>query len=227
MLLLQIVWIAYESLAIRRQSSSLNSFWARPGLFVYTSIGNLLLYKLLWSVNVALWSHYSVNYISILGLSNRRTNALQLTNGATTWLLLLFINIVVYYRANSNADVLYDTFLRYACPLVMLFVTVFYLAYERYLAARHKQSVGLFSSSMMWSFALAPFVTPSFREIFAADYLTSFTKVSSLFISSKYLLVFCCSIRRRIIMYNDCTSLLKHAKLHRHHDYSLILKKTL
>lgn len=146
---------------------------------MYTCVGNLLLYKLFWSINVYLWSQFNINYISTLSLHNKRANPLHITNLTSTWLVLFLINMLLYYRVTSSTtDNLFDhPFLRWLCPLSLIICTVCYLIYQRYLASTLKESLGLFTPSMYSDFVFAAALDPTFRNIFAADYLTSFTKV--------------------------------------------------
>jgi hypothetical protein len=102
---------------------------------------------------------------------------MHIVNQTTTWMLLFFVNVLIYYRSNNSQDALFDTFLRYACPLVLIVCTAVYLLYQRHMTVLLKQSFGLFSPSMYPKFFLPLCVDATFRDIFAADYLTSFTKV--------------------------------------------------
>jgi hypothetical protein len=147
---------------------------------VYTSVGNFFFYKFTWALNVFMWGKYNVNYISVLQLNNIKTNVMQIMNQVASYILLFFVNVLLYYHANCPGNPLYNTSLRYACPVILLVSVAIFAAYEATQKAHKRQSLGIFSPRMLNTFLLAPFVDATFRDIYAADTLTSFTKVCSL-----------------------------------------------
>ena len=171
--MLQNLWLFLDSFLI---NSQLN-FWSRPGLYVYTSIGNIFFFKILWAANVSMWDKYNVNYISVLQLSNIKTNVLQIMNQTASYILIFFINVLLYYRSNCPGNPLYNSALRYACPVVLVVTLLVYAFYDELTHVRHHQSLGLFNRRMIYTFVMAPCVDATFRDIYAADVLTSFTKV--------------------------------------------------
>lgn len=171
----QVVWLIVDAFELGTQVN----FWISPGLFVYTSIGSMLLFKALWALNVWAWARYNVNYISLLRLSNLRPNSLQIMNETADLFLLFFINVLFFCRANSPSSILFHTFFSYATPLTLVLSAFIYQGYEHWKFMEGHLSRGLFSARTLWNSIRAPFVSVTFRDNYASDVLTSFTKVIS------------------------------------------------
>ena len=159
-------------------------FWAQPGLFVYTTIGNLLLYRLCWAFNILIWSKYDINYISILHLKNIKPNLLRIMDQTATLLVWYFINLLIFFRVNAyeddNIEVDRYPYLSYGCPLLLIIVSVTYVMYEYlYLYGGERISIGVFNFQVIKHCLQAPFVPITFRDSFAANILTSFTRIIS------------------------------------------------
>ena len=147
-------------------------------MYVYTTIGNLLLYRFCWAANIFVWSKFDINYISILRLKNLKPNLLLVVDQTATLLGLYFLNLLIFFRANSSDTLLDNSFLSYGCPLILLFVSFGYQIYEYfYLFGNERISRGVFSRKVLKNCLQAPFVPVTFRDVFSADVLTSFTRV--------------------------------------------------
>ena len=158
-------------------------FWEQPGLYVYTSIGNLLLFRLCWAWNLFVWNRYDINYIPILKLSNTKSNLLQVCNTTATLFLMYCINLIVFFRANASVSVVNRyAFLSYGCPFILIVWSIIYELYE-HITFPERSSRGLFTRNVLKNCLMAPFATLTFRDIYAADVLTSFSKVICFFIS--------------------------------------------
>ena len=154
-------------------------FWSQSGVFVFTTIGNLLLYRICWAIAVYVWSKYEVSYISVLSLSNNKPNFTAILTHLLSLLFVYFIILLLFYRATTVGSVLYGSFLGYAAPLVLLGASILYQAYEYFfLYGGSKCSRGVFSRKVIRNCLKAPFVAVNFRDVFAADILTSFTRIS-------------------------------------------------
>ena len=55
-----------------------NNFFENPGLYVFTSIGMVLLFQLTWAVNVWAWSVHDIDYITLFQMHNLKPNTLQI-----------------------------------------------------------------------------------------------------------------------------------------------------
>ena len=176
---MQICWVVFDSLL----TSSRFDFWVQPGLYVYTTVGNLLLFRLLWSLNIFVWARYDINYIPLLSLENLKPNLLAVSNSTATQFVLYSLNLVIFFEANSvSTPILSRTPLRYICPFLLLVWSVCFEGYEyvfRFNGLVTKYSRGLFSRAVFIRCFMAPFTAVRFRDVFAADVLTSFTKVIS------------------------------------------------
>lgn len=140
----------------------------------------MLLYRLLWGVDIAIWSKYGVNYISILELSNIKSNVLFVINQTTTLMTLFFISLLVFYRIHETYEnIPENTFLHYGSPLLLIVCAISIQLFQTFFYYTGDSSRGLFNKRVMWNMALAPLVPLTFRDNYAADVLTSFTKVIS------------------------------------------------
>ncbi len=154
------------------------NFWDQPGLYVYTTIGNLLLYRVFWWVNIAIWAKYDVNYISILQLSDVKPNLLLVADQTATLLALYFIDLLIFYRANTSYSSLDNTFLSFSSPIVLVGLAILYQWYEYlFLFGDERISRGLFNKQVIRNCFSAPFVKVTFRDNYSADVLTSFTRI--------------------------------------------------
>jgi hypothetical protein len=159
------------------------NFWAQPGLFVYTTIGNLLLYRLCWAFNILIWSKYDINYISVLHLKNIKPNQLVVINETATLLVFYFVTLLIFFRVNvtyisPTMTVAEDyPFLSYGCPLLLLIVSILYLWYEFLYLFGGATSHGIFNLEVIQHCMQVCGVASTFRDIFAADVLTSFTRI--------------------------------------------------
>ena len=141
-------------------------------------IGNLLLYRLLWAFKIYVWSKLDINYIPILQLTNEKPNLLLVANQTATLLVFYFVTLIVFCRANTEDSVLYNTYLSYGCPFILLIVSILYQIYEYiFLFGNEKVSRGLFGTKVFYNMAFAPFTKLRFRDIYVADVLTSFNRV--------------------------------------------------
>lgn len=155
-------------------------FWTQPGLFLCTAIGNFLLYRLCWAGNIFIWSKFGVNYISILQLSNLQPNLLLVVDHSATLLLFYFIILIIYLEANTPGTLLEHTFMSYGSPFILLLITIVYQSYEHFfLVGNERISRGLFSNQVFINCLKAPLIPLTFRDVFAADVTTSFTRIIS------------------------------------------------
>ncbi len=111
-------------------------------------------------------------------MKNLKPNLLLVIDQTATLLGLYFLNLLIFFRANSSDTLLDNSFLSYGCPLVLLIVSIFYQFYEYfYLFGNERISRGVFSRRVLRHCLKAPFVPVTFREVYAADVLTSFTRI--------------------------------------------------
>ena len=160
-------------------------FWNQPGLFVYGMVGNLILYRLLWSFAIYVWTKYDINYIAALQFSTLKPNLKLVVNETVTFLLLYCISIIIFCNANTKDSILYDTYLTYGSPFLLLLGCVTYQIYICFfLFGDRKISTGVFNWRVFKRLLSAPFVPVHFRDAFAADFLISFNRMIADIINS-------------------------------------------
>eukprot|EP01031_Cornospumella_fuschlensis_P025021 gene25021-30224_t len=171
-----LLWLVVDSNTVENDFD----FWEQPGVYVFTTVGNLLIYRLTWACSIYVWSTFGVNYISVLQLSNIRPNLVMVVNQTASLLLIYFITLLVFFRANMDGSLIHGSFFSYAAPLFLVIGTILYALYENlYLFKSVRVSRGVFTKQVLINCFSAPFVPVSFRDVFAADILTSFTRVIS------------------------------------------------
>jgi hypothetical protein len=153
-------------------------FWTQPGLFIYTMIGNLLLYRFAWAANIFVWSKMGINYISALQLSNSKPNLLLVANQTATLLLFYFMSLMIFCMSNIENSALKGTYLSYGSPFLLLLVSILYQIYESvFLFGNKHVSRGVFGVRVFQNMLIAPFAAVRFRDVYVADVLTSFNRV--------------------------------------------------
>eukprot|EP01034_Spumella_vulgaris_P028271 gene28271-35107_t len=173
-----VIWLISDSYAI---PNSLR-FWTRPGLYMYTTVGNLLLFRFLWALSIFVWSRHEVNYIAVFQLHDDRPNILLVINQTVTQFVLYTANLILFFRANCHPSGLNDTFIAFGCPALLILMCGCYELYEYLNFREERVSRGVFTKHVVYDCVMAPFAKVTFRDNYAADTLTSFTKVISDFV---------------------------------------------
>jgi hypothetical protein len=151
--------------------------WKSYGLYVYTTFGNILLFKTTWAISVGIWSLNNINYISLFRVQSLLPNTVKILNETMSIWTLWAISLSIFFQANSVGSILQSETLSYMCPMSLIICSVIYYA-RKFL--RHGHTVGsrgLFTWEVVSNCIKAPFVRVTFRDNFAADVLTSFTRV--------------------------------------------------
>jgi hypothetical protein len=155
--------------------------FAQPGLLIFTTIGNILLFRLLWASNAFLWKENHVNYVHLLNLGITHPNPYSLLEETSTFFMLYCINLIIYMQSESSYP---GRATNNIWPLLLVF-TVAVFAINSYRSkfnqkGKVKESTGsLFDQATLQRCFSAPMVAVTFRDVFAADVLTSFTKPMS------------------------------------------------
>ncbi len=174
-MIFQIVWLIWLSFAL---DNGLQSFWLEPGLFIYTAVGNLLLFKLTWIMSMWLWMKFDIKYSPIFKVKHNSPDLLLLINEICTFFVFYAISFVLFFWANSK--VFYNSEKDIASSSAALFVLICSFAYWIYSGIQftvESLSHGLFDKKVFIDFFQAPFTDPDFRDIYAADCLCSMTRV--------------------------------------------------
>jgi len=157
-----------------------NRFWQNPGLYVFASIGMVLLFQLTWAVNVWAWSQHGIDYVGIFQLHSS-SDVLQIMDDTSSIFLLYTLNLFIYYLANSTRSVFHNIIFLYGCPFFLIVSTIVFYCSRKFMSkfhprkGEHKISVSVFNFSVLFRCLRAPFEPITFRDTFVGDILTSFT----------------------------------------------------
>eukprot|EP00603_Paraphysomonas_imperforata_P006873 CAMPEP_0114424970 /NCGR_PEP_ID=MMETSP0103-20121206/6980_1 /TAXON_ID=37642 ORGANISM="Paraphysomonas imperforata, Strain PA2" /NCGR_SAMPLE_ID=MMETSP0103 /ASSEMBLY_ACC=CAM_ASM_000201 /LENGTH=633 /DNA_ID=CAMNT_0001593763 /DNA_START=63 /DNA_END=1961 /DNA_ORIENTATION=+ len=153
-----------------------------PAVYVYAFVAALIVYRWIWGFNVYMWESAGIDYILLLDLDAKKSNIKpsydQIFSEASNYSILFFVNIIVFHAiklSNEHLDESEYTFAArnaYVLP-TMLLMGVVGTALNN---CRHI-SYGVFSLNVFLHCFTAPFTAVTFRHTYAADILTSFTKV--------------------------------------------------
>jgi hypothetical protein len=189
------LWILVDSLA----TSSPFYYWKTPGLYVFSFIGGILVFKIMWVMCVWAWSSYHVNYIELFRTPdahvinkhknteyNQRPNVVHIISHTMDLLMAFMACLVFFYRANTLLanNIHAHIALQYVAPLVLLILFVLYIVYN--LAPRkfhvygmEYPSTNLFAADVLRRNFCAPYYRVCFLDNFSADAMTSFTRIIS------------------------------------------------
>lgn len=151
--------------------------WKSYGLYVYSTFGNILLFKTTWVISVSTWLKHDINYISLFKMQNLQPKTILILNETMNRWLLWVISLGIFFQANSRNSLFENFTLSWICPLSLVLLSIlFYLTRLVYPEAVDR-SRGLFTGEVWIKCFKTPLVPVTFRENYAADVLTSFTKV--------------------------------------------------
>lgn len=175
LVLIIILWITSDSIFIKID----NFFWINPGLYIYSAVSNIILYRFLWSINVYYWARYNINYITLLKLSTKVIGDVKfIIDESSTLLLLLTASILIFFRVHNDHYKHIDNATLNLSPFILVIVIAVYLFYQSFLNKKVK-SRGLINFQVLKRCLSVPFVRVQFRDNYTADVLTSFTKIIS------------------------------------------------
>lgn len=139
--------------------------------------GNFILFRVTWEVNALIWTKKGINYQAIFELSNVAPNTSKIINETTTLLVILILSVWIFLQAMTEESYLHSSFLAAASPVAMICISMAYFGYKRAIVGREASNRGLLSAAVVWRCFTAPFHDITFRDNYAADVLTSFSKV--------------------------------------------------
>lgn len=159
-----------------------------PSIVVYAVVAGLLVFRWIWAFAVYMWELKHIDYILLLDLdaAKHAQKAQQIASNAFTYSILFTGNLLIFHcvrmlelyvnPANRFAGLL--TWFAdhvYIMPMSLLVGTALALV-RSYL---QPTSYGVFSSLVLIQLFQIPFTDVQLRHTFAADILSSFTKVMS------------------------------------------------
>mmetsp|Transcript_3009 Transcript_3009/g.4581 ORF Transcript_3009/g.4581 Transcript_3009/m.4581 type:complete len:729 (-) Transcript_3009:250-2436(-) len=179
-----IVWFANNLVLAPRYSIPYLTM-EDPAVYVYAVVASLITFRWIWGFNVYMWESVHIDYILLLDLDANK-HALtydQILSEAATYSIAFFVNVMVFHSLrlykdktdeNSMSGIM-ALFVQYSYMMPILLVLVTLLTILR--SAMQPTSYGVFSSKVFLQLFMVPFTDVQFRHTFAADILTSFTKV--------------------------------------------------
>lgn len=156
-----------------------DDFWWNPGVFVYSAIGSILLFKLCWSLSVWIWIEYHIDYISVFKVANISPNLLAIVNETMTLVAAYFISFFIYLLSNDKTGFRSTSTSHILSPFLLIIFALCFWIVKLFRVESLHQSRGLFSAKVFWHCLVAPTNPVAFRDGFAADALTSFNKIIS------------------------------------------------
>jgi hypothetical protein len=155
--------------------------WKAYGLYIYSAIGGVLAFNLTWALNIRIWSDCEVNYMSIFKIPSLEPNTMKILNVNSTVLCYFMISLAAFYQIGRNGGQVKNHWGSVMCPIFLLVIVVgSYLPKLAPWKKKHKAGSGdsltVFTKAVMLRCLTAPFSSVSFRDVYAADALTSFNK---------------------------------------------------
>lgn len=125
-----------------------------------------------------IWTQYHINYISIFQFHNRQENSMKILNETLTQLVIFCLSLIFFFLGNVGTSSIKYRSVSFICPISMLVMSCVYSGYKIY---DHgfitDDSRGVFSMKVLSNCLIAPFISITFRDVYVADVLTSFSKV--------------------------------------------------
>jgi hypothetical protein len=110
-------------------------------------------------------------------MSSLSSDILPIINETLTILAFFSLLLFLYQLAITPSSPFYSENMSSLYPLCLIVLSCLYFAYKWYLHGHHTRNRGLFNLSIFLHIITAPLTSPTFRETYAADFLSSFTKV--------------------------------------------------
>jgi hypothetical protein len=156
------------------------------GIFIFTFVGNMLLFQLCWAVVVYVWEKYMINYVAIMKLARKR-NYMRNIESVTTLFIFYGLLLVLYLETNSKDSNLYSRRVGKYLPVALLLVGAACVAWKSWnFGNPHLQNSSIYTTFVLKNCLMAPFSmftcfgsSPTFRDTYAANVLSSFTKVTT------------------------------------------------
>jgi hypothetical protein len=95
------LWFLWECTAEPGEGMTL---WNDPAIYLYSFLGNLVMYEWLWGVNVYVWEKSFINYLVLLDLTLQHSpSPSRIFTKAAGMTLIFLSNIILYYKARRGA----------------------------------------------------------------------------------------------------------------------------
>ena len=154
-----------------------------PILYMYGFVGNIIIYKSLWAIQTYVWDFHRINYSYLLEMRDKQApDYIEIFYDASIDFVLFFLNLIFYVTSRRGNDdptkfggLYFLSFLPpYFFPICLM--TIFLLRQLKD-ALYPKNQNGPFTLKIMKSIVTSPFSKVRLKETFAADILTSLSRV--------------------------------------------------
>jgi hypothetical protein len=154
-----------------------------PALYLYAFVGNVIIFRLLWSIELYVWDFGDVNYKYLLDMQERADpQHVEIFYRFSCEMILYLLNMLFYeFARRSEGDgtvcggLYFLVFLPPEFFPISLICTIFavriYEAYERIVHKKNYYSI--FSPKIFYGIFTTPFSPTTFKYTFAASFLTS------------------------------------------------------
>ena len=149
--------------------------WNDPVLYIYAVIGNLIVFRWCWGINVYIWESAHVNYIVLFEFSSHHMPHYETIFNSTANITIGYlVNIILYFDAIRAPNIM----LLNAIPCYVMPLTLAAVALLQFLHAFliEKDHYGLFSPSTFMRLFTSHLHASTLKDRFAGDVMTSFTK---------------------------------------------------
>ena len=169
-----LLWFIWEAVVEPGQGQTM---WNDPAIYLYSFIGNLLVYNWLWAVDVYAWEKANINYFLILDITaDHSPPSHEYFKRACPPTMIFLANLILYYKARRRT--LYINISPSIFPVSLALLVVAYYLYKA-IQDRNVVHYRLYSPTVLLHIVTGPFARVSFREVVLADVLTSMVKVYS------------------------------------------------
>ena len=160
------------------------ALWKSYGLFVFSVVGGVMVFNITWAMNIRIWTMRKINYLSIFQIPHLEPNTMKVLQDSFTIMCVFAICLFWFFESGRDGGQVHNHIASVSCPLFLLAFVSVRLAnkvIKRYYKKSYGQgdSLTVFNSSVLYKCLIAPFAVVTFRDIYAADVLTSFNKVIS------------------------------------------------
>lgn len=170
-----LIWFLWDAIVDPGEGQTL---WNDPAIYLFSFLGNLVVYDWLWGFNVYVWEKAHVNYLVLLDLNaNHCPTPFQIFSKVSVVTSVYLIVLILYYKARRGQ--LYEISIE--SHYFALFIALMALCYGSVtlILQRHYVSHRLYSPSVIFRIITSPWSKVSFRETYMGDVMTSLIKVYS------------------------------------------------
>jgi hypothetical protein len=160
------------------------ALWKSYGLFIFSVVGGIMVFNITWALNIRIWTNRKINYLSIFQIPHLEPNTMKVLQDSGTIMCVYATCLFWFFETGRHGGEVTHHTASVACPLILLaFVLVRFG--NKVIKGRFNSTFGqgdsltVFNGSVLYKCLIAPFAVVTFRDIYAADVLTSFNKVIS------------------------------------------------